>query len=65
MTDPTMRHLEDELTHLRLLRDTMLDILRHEWPSPEEKLLAIDRAFVGEWDQDAEAEETRDRERLS
>jgi hypothetical protein len=65
MMDPEMRHLEDELTRLRQLRDATLDILRHEGPSPEEKLLAIERAFAGERDEDAEAEETRDRERLS
>jgi hypothetical protein len=51
--------------------DTTLAILRREGSSREEKLRAIERAFEaepamqGERDEDAEAEEARDRERLS
>jgi hypothetical protein len=64
-------HLEDELARLRRLRDITLVILQGEGPSREEKLQAIEHAFEsepafrGERDEDAEAEEARDRERLS
>lgn len=65
MSDPVLRHLEDELGRLRRLRDTTLAILQHEEASREEKLQAIERAFQAERDEDEEAEEVRDRERLS
>ena len=65
MTDPLLRGLEYELTHLRDLRDTLLSILKDIQLSPTAKLEAIESAFQGERDQDEEAEETRDRERLS
>jgi hypothetical protein len=71
MTDPLTGSLKDELARLRRLRDTTLAILRREGPSREEKLQAIERAFQGEpviqgeRDEDSEAEEARDRERLS
>lgn len=70
MVDPALRHLEDELARLRHLRDAALTILRREGLSQEEKLHAIERAFQnerdeGERDEDADAEEARDRERLS
>jgi len=65
MTDPLLRHLEDELVRLRRLRDTTLAILRREGLSPEERLLGIEHAFQDERDEDEEAEEARDRERLS
>jgi hypothetical protein len=70
MVDPTLRQLEDELARLRQLRDAALTILRREGLSDEEKLHAIERTLLnrrdeGERDEDAEAEEARDRERLS
>ena len=65
MTDPLLRGLEHELTHLRYLRDTVLGILRDEQLAPSAKLQAIEHLLQGERDQDEEAEETRDRERLS
>ena len=65
MTDQALRQLEDELTRLRGLRDATLTILRQDGLSREEKLLAIERAFHGERDEDEEAEELGDRERLS
>lgn len=71
MTDPLLRNQRDELARLRRLRDTTVAILRREGSSREEKLQAIERAFQGEpatqgeRDEDAEAEEARDRERLS
>jgi hypothetical protein len=72
-----MRDPRDELARLRRLRDRTLDILDREDMSPTEKLQAIGRAFEQERsmprkarskeerDEDAEAEEARDRERLS
>jgi hypothetical protein len=65
MTDPLLRGLEHELTHLRYLRDTVLGILKDEQLAPTAKLQAIERLVQSERDQDEEAEETRDRERLS
>jgi hypothetical protein len=70
MPDQLLQHLKDEVARLRRLREAMLTILRREGLSHEEKLHAIERAFQdegdeGERDEDAEAEETRDRERLS
>lgn len=65
MTDPVLRHLEDELARLRRLRDATLEILRRQELSREEKLRAIEQAFQGERNEDEEAEEAGDRERLS
>jgi hypothetical protein len=71
MTEPVRRQLEDELARLRRLRDTTLAILQREEFDGERKLQAIERAlqdertFQGQRDEDEEAEETRDRERLS
>jgi hypothetical protein len=65
MTDPVLRHLEEELARLRSLRDMTLTILRRDGLTREEKLLAIERAFEGERDEDEESEEAGDRERLS
>lgn len=65
MSDPVLRHLEDELARLRRLRDATLAILRREGLGPDEKLHAVERAFQGERDEDEDAEETADRERLS
>jgi hypothetical protein len=65
MTDPLLRGLEHELTHLRYLRDTVLGILKDEQLAPTAKLQAIEHLLQSERDQDEEAEETRDCERLS
>lgn len=65
MVDPALRHLEEELARLRRLRDATLAILLREELSRDEKLQAIEHAFQGERDEDGEAEEARDRERLS
>ena len=65
MTDPLLRGLEHELTHLRYVRDTVLGILRDEQLAPTAKLQAIEHLLQSERDQEEEAEETRDRERLS
>jgi hypothetical protein len=71
MTEPVRRQLEDELARLRRLRDTTLAILQREEFDGERKLQAIERALQdertvqGERDEDEEAEEARDRERLS
>jgi hypothetical protein len=65
MTDPVLRHLEDELARLRRLRDTMITILRRDTLSREERLRAIEQAIESERDEDEEAEEAADRERLS
>lgn len=65
MTDPLLRRLEEELERLRRLRDRTLAVLRTEGPGPAEKLREIEAAFREERDPDKEAEELRDRERLS
>lgn len=65
MTDPALRHIEDELARLRQLRDTTLAILQRQDLSGEAKLQAIERAFQGERDDEEEAEEAKARERLS
>jgi hypothetical protein len=71
MTEPVRGQLEDELARLRRLRDTTLAILQRVEFDGERKLQAIERAledertFQGERDEDEEAEEARDRERLS
>ena len=65
MTDPLLRALEDELRHLRQLREAVLEVLADADLQGEEKLSAIERVFQAERDQDEEREEARDRERLS
>lgn len=65
MTDPLLRALEDELKHLRHLREAVLDALADPGLGREEKLGRIEEAFLGERDENEEAEEVRDRERLS
>lgn len=65
LTDRLLRQVEDELDRLRRLREMTLAILRRTGPSPEEKLKAIEATFRDERDEDEEAEEVRDRERLS
>jgi hypothetical protein len=65
MTDPLLRALEDELGRLRRLREAVLEVLADPSLSREDKLGRIEAAFLGERDENAEAEEVRDRERLS
>ena len=65
MTDPLLRGLEHELTHLRDLRNALLSILNNLELPPTAKLEAIEEVLRRERDQDEEAEETKDRERLS
>ena len=65
MVDPALQRLEEELARLRRLRDATVAILRHVESTRDEKLQAIERAFQGERDEDEEAEEAGDRERLS
>jgi hypothetical protein len=65
MTDRMLRQVEDELDRLRRLREMTLAILRRTGSGPEEKLQAIEAAFEGERDEDKEAEEAGDTERLS
>jgi hypothetical protein len=64
MTDPLLR-LQQEVAHLRRMREAVLEILRQELLTREEKLRAIEQAFEAERDEDEEAEAQRDRERLS
>lgn len=70
MTD-SVRQPENELARLRRLRDATVAILQRKQLDREEKLQSIERAFQDEpavqdeRDDDAEAEEARDRERLS
>ncbi len=65
MTDPLLRALEQEVIHLRHMRDAVLEILREERLAREAKLRAIEQVFQAERDEDEEAEALRDRERLS
>ena len=65
MTDPLLRALEEELGHLRQLREAVLEVLANSSLSPDGKLSAIERLFQPERDEDEESEEARDRERLS
>jgi hypothetical protein len=64
MTDP-LRQLEAEIASLRTLRERTLAILREEGSDPAAKLQALEALFQAERDFDVEAEEFRDRERLS
>jgi hypothetical protein len=65
MSHPLLRALEDELHHLRQLRQGVLDVLADSRLSAEDKVSAIEHVFQGERDQDEENEEARDRDRLS
>lgn len=65
MTDPLLRALEDELARLRRLRNEVLAVLADPTLGAPEKLRRIERVFGRERDEDEEAEELRDRERLS
>jgi hypothetical protein len=65
MTDPLLRALEDELGHLRQLREAVLKVLADSSLSPDDKVSAIERVFQAERDEDQQSEEIRDRERLS
>ena len=65
MTDPLLHALEREVGHLRHIREAVLEILGNERLTTEGKLSAIEEVFAPEHDEDEEAEELRDRERLS
>ena len=65
MTDPLLRALEDELRQLRRLRGAVLEVLADSTLGRDEKLGRIEAAFLSERDENEEAEEVRDRERLS
>ena len=65
MTDPLLRALEREVSYLRHIREGVLEILGDDRLTTEAKLVAIERLFEAEHDEDEEAEERRDRERLS
>jgi hypothetical protein len=65
MTDPLLRALEDELGRLRRLRDAVLGVLADPTISRDDKLGRIEATFLSERDENGEAEEVRDRERLS
>lgn len=65
MTDPLLRALEEEVGHLRRLRAAVLEILSDERLARESKLRSIEQVFQAEHDEEEEAEELRDRERLS
>jgi hypothetical protein len=65
MTDPLLRALEEEVGHLRHLRAAVLEILSDEGLNREGKLRSIEQVFEAERDAEEEAEELRDRERIS
>ncbi len=56
---------EHELSHLRDLRAAVLDVLSDPRLIGEQKLEAIERIFSRELDEEEQAEEVRDQERLS
>lgn len=56
---------EQELSHLRELRDAVLDVLKDLRLTADQKLEAIEFLFSKEADQEVEEEDLRDRERLS
>ena len=60
-----MRALEDELARLRHLREAVLEVLADPNLTREDKLDRIETVFLSERDENEEAEEVRDRERLS
>jgi hypothetical protein len=65
MTDPLLRALEGELGRLRRLRAAVLEVLADRSLSREDKLSRIETEFLSERDENEEAEEMQDRERLS
>jgi hypothetical protein len=65
MTDPLLRALEGELGRLRRLREAVLEVLADPTLNREDKLGRIEATFLSERDENGEAEEVRDRERLS
>jgi hypothetical protein len=65
MTDPLLRALEDELGRLRRLREAVLEVLADPTIRREDKLARIEATFLSERDENGEAEEVRDRERMS
>lgn len=65
MSDLLFRALEQEVAHLRQLREMVLGVLLDDGLAREDKLAAIERAFESEYDTDEEMEAIRDKERLS
>ena len=56
---------EEDLSHLRRLRDAVLDVLRDQRLTADQKLEAIELLFSEELDEEGDEEDARDRERLS
>lgn len=56
---------EQELSHLRELRDAVLDVLKDLRLTADRKLEAIELLFSKEVDEEEKEEDLRDRERLS
>lgn len=56
---------EQELSHLRQLRDAVLDVLKDLRLTVDQKLEAIELLFSKELDEEEDEEDARDRERLS
>jgi len=56
---------EQELSHLRRLRDAVLDVLKDLRLTADQKLEAIELLFAEELDEEEAEEDARDRERLS
>ncbi len=54
-----------ELPHLRELRDAVLDVLKDLRLTADQKVEALELLFSEELDEEEEAEDARDRERLS
>ena len=65
MADSPPHDPEQELSHLRELRDAVLDVLKDLRLTAEEKLEAIELLLSKEVGEEEEEENLRDRERLS
>ncbi len=56
---------ERELSHLRQMRDAVLEVLGDLGRTPRQKFEAIELLFLEERDREEQEEEAQDRERLS
>ena len=65
MVNPPFHDPEQELSHLRQLRDAVLEALNDLRLTADQKLEAIELLFSKEFDEGEDEEDVRDRERLS
>ena len=65
MADRPPHDAERELSHLRQMRDAVLEVLGDLGRTPRQKFEAIELLFLEERDREEQEEEAQDRERLS